>query len=84
MEIHPLNLVILLALPLGLRAAPAQPLRTVQVRTANGVLEGVVSADDQVRSFKGIPFAAPPVGSLPANTSSSKAASSAVRANGPI
>ena len=64
MEIHPLNLVILLALPLGLRAAPAQPLRTVQVRTANGVLEGVVSADDQVRSFKGIPFAAPPVGSL--------------------
>jgi len=64
MEIHPLNWVIVLAVLLGLQAAPAQTLRTVQVRTANGVLEGVVSADDQVCSFKGVPFAAPPVGPL--------------------
>ena len=64
MAIHPLNLVIVLALLLGLQAASAEPLRTVQVRLAGGVLEGVVSADDQVRMFKGIPFAAPPVGPL--------------------
>ena len=54
-----------LAMLLGL-AVPglAQQLRTVQVRTKNGVLEGVVSADNKVRTFKGIPFAAPPVGDL--------------------
>jgi para-nitrobenzyl esterase len=46
--------------PLGLRAQ----LRSVEQRTANGVLEGVVSADGKVRTFKGIPFAAPPVGPL--------------------
>src|SRR5450756_1428658 len=42
---------------------PAQ-VRYVEQRTANGVLEGVVSADGKVRTFKGIPFAAPPVGPL--------------------
>ena len=42
----------------------AQQLRSVQTRTVEGVVEGVVSADNQVRTFKGIPFAAPPVGAL--------------------
>jgi len=42
----------------------AQDVRYVQLRTADGVLEGVVSADGKVRTFKGIPFAAPPVGPL--------------------
>src|ERR1035438_4871955 len=46
--------------PLGLRAQ----LRYVEQRTANGVLEGGVSADGKVRPFKGIPYAAPPVGPL--------------------
>jgi para-nitrobenzyl esterase len=40
------------------------PLKTSQVRTPNGVLQGVISADDKVRTFKGIPYAAPPVGAL--------------------
>jgi para-nitrobenzyl esterase len=39
-------------------------MRYVQQQTPNGVLEGVVSADGEVRTFKGIPYAAPPVGPL--------------------
>src|SRR5208282_6472849 len=54
----------LFLLLLGMQAVQAQPLRTVQVSTANGVLEGMVSADNKVRTFKGIPYAAPPVGPL--------------------
>ena len=54
-------LALLLLVPLTSRA---QQLRTVQIRTADGIVEGVVSADNQVRTFKGIPFAAPPVGAL--------------------
>jgi len=42
----------------------AQELRYVQVRIADGVLEGVVSPDGKVRTFKGIPYAAPPLDSL--------------------
>ncbi len=34
------------------------------IKTADGQLEGVISADGKVRAFKGIPFAAPPVGAL--------------------
>ena len=36
----------------------------MQVKTADGMLEGMVNADGQVRTFKGIPYAAPPVGPL--------------------
>jgi para-nitrobenzyl esterase len=39
-------------------------LRHVQVKIADGTIEGVVSADNKVRTFKGIPYAAPPVGDL--------------------
>jgi len=42
----------------------AQELRHVQVLIADGIVEGVVSADNKVRTFKGIPYAAPPVGEL--------------------
>jgi len=35
-----------------------------RVKTANGVVESTVPAKDGVRSFKGLPFAQPPVGDL--------------------
>ena len=49
---------------LGMPVRGSEPLRTSQVRTPDGVLEGVISADGKVRTFKGIPYAAPPVGNL--------------------
>jgi len=64
MKLPPQNGSVLLALLVAIQTAPAQFLRTDPVRTVNGLLEGVVSADDKVRTFKGIPYAAPPVGSL--------------------
>ncbi len=42
----------------------AQELRRVQAKTENGIIEGIISPDGEVRTFKGIPFAAPPVGEL--------------------
>src|SRR5260370_12905683 len=42
-------------------AHAASPLR---IKTDNGVVEGTLTNGDQVRAFKGIPFAAPPVGDL--------------------
>ena len=35
-----------------------------QVKTANGTLEGTMDTSTGIRSFKGIPYAAPPVGEL--------------------
>lgn len=40
------------------------PLPENQVKTANGIIESTVAPKDGVRSFKGIPFAQPPVGDL--------------------
>ena len=39
---------------LGVPAMATEPLRTSQVRTPDGVLEGVISADGKVRTFKGM------------------------------
>lgn len=55
---------VLCATLLGMGALSAEALRTSQVRTPDGALEGVISADRKVRTFKGIPYAAPPVGDL--------------------
>ena len=35
-----------------------------RVKTANGIVESTATPKDGVRSFKGIPFAQPPVGDL--------------------
>jgi para-nitrobenzyl esterase len=53
------------ALLLAVAAVPAVA-ETVanQVKTSCGILEGTSDASTGVRSFKGIPFAAPPVGDL--------------------
>ncbi len=44
---------------------PATPSHAAdEVRTTAGLLEGAASADGEIRIFKGIPYAAPPVGPL--------------------
>jgi para-nitrobenzyl esterase len=58
------KLIMLLLLLPGMNAVNAQQLRYVQQQTANGIVEGVVSPDGKVRTFKGIPYATPPIGSL--------------------
>lgn len=52
---------VLLALVSLARAANAD---RVQTKISDGLLEGAVVADGRVHAFKGIPFAAPPVGEL--------------------
>lgn len=48
---------VLAAVPSGVQAMD-------QVKVTGGVLEGTVGTDPSVRLFKGVPFAAPPVGDL--------------------
>jgi len=57
-----MKLISLFALLPGM--LQGQQVRHVQLKTADGVLEGVVSGDGKVRTFKGVPYAAPPVGAL--------------------
>jgi para-nitrobenzyl esterase len=56
--------VLLGALACAVSPLSAQTLRHVQQRISSGIIEGVVSADGKVRTFKGIPYAQPPVGEL--------------------
>jgi para-nitrobenzyl esterase len=59
-----LKWIVFFILLFGVHNMQAQELRHVQAHTAYGIVEGVVSADNKVRTFKGIPYAAPPVGAL--------------------
>src|ERR1039458_8959519 len=54
----------MLATLMSAQSAAFAQIRYVQQKTADGVLEGVVSAEGKVRTCKGVPFAAPPVGPL--------------------
>ncbi len=64
MKIRQLKLAPLFALLIAMHSARAQEVSHVLLNTADGVLEGAISADGQVRTFKGVPYAAPPVGPL--------------------
>jgi para-nitrobenzyl esterase len=55
---------VLAAALVGVGSLGAQVQVQVQVRTEAGVVAGTKSADGKVVIFKGIPFAAPPVGEL--------------------
>ncbi len=56
--------LLLITLLAATQASAQIPLRTTHIKTPDGELQGVVSADGKVKSFKGIPYAAPPVGPL--------------------
>jgi para-nitrobenzyl esterase len=53
-----LTSTLLLASTVAFAAIPAQ------VKTDKGTVEGEPTADGQVMAYKGIPFAAPPIGKL--------------------
>jgi para-nitrobenzyl esterase len=59
-----LNGFFLLAMAICLSAMPPSARGADRVKTANGVVESTAPPVNGVRSFKGIPFAAPPVGIL--------------------
>lgn len=63
MVIRSLSAFCLVSL-LAISTLCAQEPTRVQIETQYGVLEGLVSSDGKVRTFKGIPYAAPPVGDL--------------------
>jgi para-nitrobenzyl esterase len=45
-------------------AAAGTAAAQVQVKTGGGIVEGTTGSDPRIRAFRGIPFAAPPVGDL--------------------
>ncbi len=58
------RLGLLLLLTIGAPCAPASVANSTEVQTTGGLISGVASSDGAVTTFKGIPYAAPPVGTL--------------------
>ena len=56
--------IILCAFTLAGSVCAADLVKTADVKTANGTLEGAVDSGAEVRAFKGIPYAQPPIGDL--------------------
>src|SRR5215510_9926368 len=61
----PASVILLVIIAIFSAAAvPGQASAQDRVKTANGVVEGTAEKGSTIRTFKGIPFAAPPVGDL--------------------
>ncbi len=58
------GLIVLLSSGWSATTASATEVMPIQQATRDGLIEGQLSADGTVRIFKGIPYAAPPVGAL--------------------
>jgi para-nitrobenzyl esterase len=58
------SLLSILMIPCLLKAQRGEPIRVEAVRVQNGLIAGSLTADSSVMIFKGVPFAAPPVGAL--------------------
>ena len=53
-----------LALSFLTLAAQASHVDPLQIKTDKGTVEGTLTNGQKIRAFKGIPFAAPPIGNL--------------------
>ena len=66
MPAHSLNRAVLLAVLalLAVTAAAQKPVELRPIQVDSGKLLGVLTADQKVTAYKGIPYALPPVGDL--------------------
>src|SRR5271157_4191931 len=66
MEKHMTNhtAIIMSCVLLSVAIPASSAMAADRVKIASGILEGTVNADSSVRIFRGVPFAAPPVGNL--------------------
>jgi para-nitrobenzyl esterase len=64
MSLCPIKSLLTIVLVLPLLVLPASASNPLQIKTDKGKVEGVFTTDQKIRAFKGIPFAAPPVGNL--------------------
>ncbi|HEY0379809.1 MAG TPA: carboxylesterase/lipase family protein [Pyrinomonadaceae bacterium] len=59
-----LTAAFLLVSTLSAAVSAVDPPKTERVKTAGGVIEGTADSGTGIRAFKGVPYAAPPVGEL--------------------